>query len=273
MSDYKYKRRFGPTPHYELVENYKWADSKFIKIFGPCSVESEYQISYVAKYVAEAGATHLRGGLFRAGTYTNKNFGWVTRDLMEAYYKAARRNGLENIIEILDYRDVNDVGQYCTAFQVGARQMQNYTLLREVGRAGKPVFIKRGTGATVDEWLGAADQVLNAGAKEIYLIERGSSTFHNDSRWTPCIHTIPSVKSICNVPVIFDASHSTGRRDLVEPMALAGVAAGAAGILVETHLDPDKSISDSEQALGEFEFKRLNYKVDQLIKVMNDFKV
>ena len=273
MNIYKNKRSFGPVPHYELAEKYERKDNKFIKIFGPCSVESEYQINYIAKYVAEAGATHLRGGLFRAGTYNNKHFGWVSQDIIKAYHEAAKSYGLQNIIEILDYRDVGALSGYCSAFQVGARQMQNYTLLREVGRSGKPIFLKRSTGATVDEWLGAADQVLNAGCKEIYLIERGSSTFHNDSRWTPCIHTIPSVKSICNIPVIFDASHSTGRRDLVEPMALAGVAAGAAGILIETHLDPDRSISDSEQALSEYDFKKLNYKVDKLLGVINDFIV
>lgn len=259
MSNFSNKRSFGPNPKYERVLNYKRKSNEFIVIGGSCSVESEQQISNISKIVAAYGATHLRGGVFRAGTYPGYNFGWVDISLIKSFRKAALDCGLKNIIEVLEYseKSFDMIADNCDVFQVGARSQQNYSLLRKLGQYKKPVFLKRNTGCTVDEWIGSAEHLLSGGVEEIYLIERGSSTFHNDVRWTPTIHTIPSVKSICDIPVIMDASHGTGRRDLVEALTLAGVAAGASGILVETHTDPDKSMSDAEQAVHPSVFKSI----------------
>lgn len=266
------KRTFGPVPSYPLALNYKPKKKEFIKIAGPCSVEDALQISEIAKIVKKNGCTHLRGGVFRAGTYSsNKHkFGWVDEQLMTAYRLAALENGLRNIIEVLDYSDesLEMINHYCDCFQVGARSQQNYSLLRKLGKFDKPVFLKRNTGCTVDEWLGSAEHLLNAGVEEIYLIERGSSTFHNDVRWTPTIHVIPSVKSMCEIPIIIDASHSTGRRDLVPSMTLAGIAAGADGFLVEVHTHPEKSLSDAEQAISPEVFEKLIKDIESIKSVI-----
>jgi 3-deoxy-7-phosphoheptulonate synthase len=247
-----------------MVVNYKPVNDDFYVIAGPCSVENEQQIDSIAKYVSLCGATHLRGGVFKAGTFNPKKFGWVDLSLIKAYQQSAKAYGLKNIIEVLDYRDIRWVQNYCDVLQVGARQQQNYVLLREVGMSGKPVFLKRHHGSTVDEWLGAADQILNAGCKDLRLIERGTSTLHNDCRWTSTPHTIPSVGSISALQVIMDASHGTGRRDMVPPMTLAGVAAGASGILVEVHPEPDKSISDADQGIDFETFSILIKKVHKV---------
>jgi 3-deoxy-7-phosphoheptulonate synthase len=269
MSEFAFKRVWGPTPKYPLSISYVHPHDKFTVIAGSCSVESERQIYDTAAFVSSQGATHLRGGVFRAGTYKGKSFGWVSENLIKAYSEAAKDYRLNNIIEVLDYRDIDIVAKYCTAFQVGARQQQNYTLLNELGKTGKPIFLKRNMGSTVDEWIGSAEYILDAGCKELYLIERGSSTYHSDVRWTPTLHTLCTVKAITNIPIIFDASHSSGRRDIVTRMAWAGVAAGASGILVETHPYPEASLSDAEQAIGHDQFKILidkTFKIRELLR-------
>lgn len=264
------KRLFGPTPRYELVKQYERPNNDFVIIAGPCSMESKTQLTNIAKYVSVNGATHLRSGVFRAGTFPGQNFGWIDKELIKYFHETAYDFGMRNIIEVLEYseRSFDLIAPYCDAFQVGARSQQNYSLLKILGQYDKPVFLKRNTGCTVDEWLGSAEHLLKGGVKELYLIERGSSTFHNDVRWAPCIHTIPSVKSICDIPVIVDACHSTGRRDLVEPMTLAGVAAGAQGILVETHTNPEQSLSDADQACSPETFKSIVNKVNNIRKVL-----
>lgn len=268
MINFSYKRTFGPIPKYDLVKEYKHPHDDFIIISGPCSMESDEQLSKIAIHV-KSHSTHLRSGVFRAGTYEGKNFGWIDRYLIKRFHDIARENGLKNIIELLDYRDIDWISEYADCFQVGARQTQNYTLLKEVGKSKKPVFLKRNMGMTVDEFLGSANYILNAGCKELYLIERGSSTYHNDCRWTPSVHIIPSINSICNIPVIWDASHACGRRDIVPQVCLAGVAAGANGILIETHYDPENSLSDSDQALHINEYESLMKKVKNVRSAIN----
>lgn len=272
MNEFSQRRVWGPNPNYPLVSSYKRPSNDFIVIAGPCSMESIGQINSIAKFVKENGATHLRSGVFRAGTYPGKSFGWIKSELIFEYRQAAIRYGLKNIIEVLDYSEegfelIND---YCDVFQVGARSQQNYSLLRKLGKYNKPVFLKRNMGSTVDEWLGSAEHLLSGGVKEIYLIERGSSTFHTDVRWTPCVHTIPSVKSICDIPVIMDASHGTGRRDLVAPLTLAGVAAGADGVLLEVHNETEKSISDADQAITPENFEKIMRKITKIRGFLNE---
>jgi len=272
MNEFALRRQWGPKPNYPKVVAYIPPKNDFVVISGPCSVESESQIKDVASFVKIHGATHLRGGVFRAGTYPGHVFGLVDEKLLEAYYQAAKANRLSNIIEILDYTDeaLDLCNKYADCFQVGCRQMQNYTLLRKLGKYGKPVFLKRHPGSTIDEWLGAAEHVLTGGVKELYLIERGSSTHLNHVRWDLSISMIPAVQKITNIPVIVDGSHGTGRRDLVAPMTLAGIAAGADGILVETHPDPTQSWSDSDQAIGYVDYKNLMKKVFQVKNVLSE---
>jgi 3-deoxy-7-phosphoheptulonate synthase len=257
--EFSKRRLWGPYPKYPLIETYEPRDNRFIVIAGPCSVESKEQIHDIAHIVKVGGATHLRGGVFRAGTYPGKNFGLVDRELIEEYAIAARDNGLKNIIEVLSY-DPDDfavINPLADCFQVGARSMQNYQLLRFLGReAGvRQIFLKRHPGSTMDEWLGAAEHILE-GARgsssfpQIVLIERGSVGHMNHVRWDLSISIIPAVHELNpKLQVIVDGSHGTGRRDLVEPMTLAGVAAGANGVLVEVHPKPDLSLSDADQAI------------------------
>lgn len=264
--DFSFRRVWGPTPKYPAVMAYQPPSDKFITIAGPCSVESPEQILALAEFVAKQGATHLRGGVFRAGTYPGANFGWVDEVLIAHYWGAARRFKLKNIIEVLDYSEdsLAMVAKYCDCFQVGARSMQNYSLLRKLGKMKKPVFLKRNPGSTMDEWLGSAEHLLTAGCEELYLIERGGSTILNHVRWDLSLSLIPAVKALSKIPVICDASHGTGRRDLVPAMTLAGVAAGAGGVLIEVHETPEKSLSDADQALDPETFKKLMTKVKQV---------
>jgi len=261
MNEFKYRRKWGPDPKYPCVQNYIHPHDNFTLIAGPCSVETEMQIHDIAVQVAVLDATHLRGGIFRAGTYPPDKFGWVDERLMSAFWFAAQNNSMQNIVEVLDYRDLDKIDQYASCYQIGARQMQNYTLLKEVGGAGKPVFLKRNPGAKLDEWLGSAEYLLQYGCKELYLIERGSSTHVDHVRWDLSISMIPAVQAITNIPILVDGSHGTGRRDLVAPMTLAGVAAGANGCLIETHSDPRNSLSDADQALSIKEFAYLTQKI------------
>lgn len=265
-NEFAFRRVWGPTPKYPLVQSYVPLKKEFIAIAGPCSVENEEQIKQVAEAVAKSGATHLRGGIFRAGTYPGKNFGLVEEKLLKAFQSAAHDNGLKNIIEVLDYSfgPLGVVEQYADCFQVGARSMQNYSLLRRLGRYNKQVFLKRHPGCTLDEWLGSAEHLLVEGNCHPVLIERGSSTHANHVRWDLSISMIPAIQKITQIPIVVDASHGTGRRDLVGPMTLAGVAAGANGVLVEVHPEPEKSLSDADQAINPESFSKLMNKVKRV---------
>lgn len=266
MNEFAKKRSWGPLPRYPLVELYKRPNKEFITIAGPCSFESIEHCYKMAAIVSNERATHLRSGVFRAGTYASKTFGWIDSELIKEYYAISKSVGLKNIIEVLEYSDntMDFLNDNCDVFQVGARAQQHYQLLRTLGQYNKPIFLKRNTGCTIDEVLGSCEHLLLGGAKEIYIIERGSSTFHTDVRWTPVPHTIPSIKSICDIPVIFDASHSTGRRDLVASMTLAGVAAGADGVLIEVHDNPKQSLSDADQAIDPNTFSQLMIKINKV---------
>lgn len=268
MNEFSKRRTWGPTPNYHLVEKYVPPRKDFVFIAGSCSFETTELAEKIAKFISLHGATHMRSGVFRAGTYPGKSFGWIDESLIKSFHKVSNKYGLKNIVEILDYRDIKRLDEYADCFQIGCRAMQQYTLIREVGASGKPVFLKRHPGSTVDEWLGAAEHVLASGCRELYLIERGSSTYHNDVRWAPTPHTILSVSSITQLPVIYDASHSCGRRDMVSGLTLAGVACGASGVLVETHPIPKTSLSDSDQGIDFETFEILAQKIRKLREVL-----
>jgi len=215
---------------------------------GPCSVESREQLEATSVAVARAGANVLRGGAFKPRT-SPYAFQGLGEEGLKYLRETADRSGLAVVTEVLDPRDVALVARYADMLQIGARNMQNFTLLREVGGARKPVLLKRGLAATIDEWLMAAEYVYVAGNHDIVLCERGIRSFDPQTRNLLDLSAVPIVQQLSHLPVIVDPSHGTGVRSLVEPMSLAAVAAGADGLIVEVHPNPAAAFSDGPQSL------------------------
>src|SRR5512144_445838 len=230
--------------------------TEVIAMAGPCSVESAEQVGSVAKCVAASGARILRGGAFkpRIAPYSFQGFGEEALKWMRA---AADASGMAVISEVMDPRQIEMMMRYVDCLQVGARNMQNFDLLKELGRTRKPVLLKRGISATIEEWLLSAEYVLAGGNGQVILCERGIRTFESYTRNTLDISAIPVVQKLSHLPVLVDPSHGTGRRDKVAPMARAAVAAGADGLLIEVHCDPDHAKSDGAQSLFPDQFGRL----------------
>ena len=248
------KRTWGPKPRYEGAYFYKRPPEHrdtIISVAGPCSIETPEQVGLVLRALKEAGGvTYVRGGPWSYGTYPPLEPGLRDGDLT-MFANAVHDAGMRCVVECLDIRLLDLVAARVDAIQIGARQAQNYPLLIEVGKVskakGSPVFLKRGVGMTVDEWLGAAEYIIAQGAN-IILVERGSATYHNHVRWGVDITAIAYIAEKLDIPVLVDGSHGTGRRDLVAPVTLAGIAAGASGFVLECHPWPEKSKSDAEQA-------------------------
>ncbi len=219
-----------------------------VTMAGPCSVESKEQIEQVAEIVAAQGAQIMRGGAFkpRSSPYSFQGLGEEGLKLMRA---AADRHGLLVVSEVMDHTQLPMLMTYSDILQIGARNMQNFNLLREVGRVRKPVLLKRGNSATIEELLLAAEYIMSGGNYDVILCERGIRTFETYTRNTMDISAIPVIKKLSHLPMIGDPSHGTGRRDQVLPMARAAVAAGADGLIVEVHPDPDRAVSDGAQTL------------------------
>jgi 3-deoxy-7-phosphoheptulonate synthase len=227
-----------------------------IVMAGPCSAENEEQVEASAAAVKRAGAKVLRGGAFkpRSSPYSFQGLGEEGLRLLRA---AADRHNLALVSEIMDISQLDLIVKYSHILQVGARNMQNFTLLRELGKARTPVLLKRGISATIEEWLLSAEYILAGGNMDVMLCERGIRTFESYTRNTLDISAIPVVKQLSHLPVLVDPSHGTGRRDKVAPMARAAVAAGADGLLIEVHCDPDHALSDGAQSLFPAQFDRL----------------
>ena len=227
-----------------------------IVMAGPCSAETEEQVDATAAAVRKAGAKVLRGGAFkpRSSPYSFQGLGEPGLQMLRA---AANAHGLKLVSEVMDVSQIDLIDKYCEMFQVGARNMQNFTLLKELGRVRKPVLLKRGIAATIEEWLLSAEYILAGGNSDVILCERGIRTFENYTRNTLDITAIPVVKKLSNLPIIADPSHGTGRRDKVAPMARAAVAAGADGLIIEVHCDPDHALSDGAQSMYPAQFDRL----------------
>jgi len=230
---------------------------------GPCSIESEEQIMAIARAAQEAGATVLRGGAYkpRTGPYDFQGLGKKGLNFLRA---AARETGLRTITEVMDPRDVDMVAEYADILQIGARNMQNYTLLREVGRTKCPVLLKRGMHATYKEFLLAAEYILVGGNSNVLLCERGIRTHIHELRFTLDLNAVPYLKAETHLPVIVDPSHGTGRRDLVPAMSRAAIAAGADGLLIECHTNPEQSISDADQAISIETLNRLMREINTI---------
>lgn len=249
-------RSFKPEGTRFTVRGVEIGGEQVIAIGGPCSVESRDQIEQSAEQVAKAGAKGLRGGAFkpRSSPYSFQGLGEEGLRMMR---DAADRNGLFVVSEVMDHVEIPMMGEYVDVFQVGARNMQNYNLLKELGKSRIPVLLKRGIAATIEELLLSAEYVLSGGNYNVILCERGIRTFESYTRNTMDISAIPVVKKLSHLPIMADPSHGTGRRDKVIPMARAAVAAGADGILVEVHPNPDKALSDGAQSLFPEQFEDL----------------
>ncbi len=230
--------------------------AEVIAMAGPCSVESREQVGIVARSVRDSGARILRGGAFkpRSSPYSFQGHG---EEALRWMREAADATGLAVISEIMDVRSLEMMLGYVDCLQVGARNMQNFDLLKELGRVRKPVLLKRGLSATIEEWLLSAEYILAGGNGQVILCERGIRTFENATRNTLDISAIPVVKKRSHLPIVVDPSHGTGLRDKVIPMARAAVAAGADGLLIEVHNNPDKALSDGAQSLYPEQFDRL----------------
>ncbi len=245
----------------------KLGGDNVVVMAGPCSVESEKQIFTIAKAVAEAGAKVLRGGAFKPRTspYSFQGMGEEGLRLMRA---AADEYKLKVITEVMDKSQIAVVENYADILQIGARNMQNFTFLRELGFASKPVFLKRGLAATIEEWLMSAEYVLSGGNHQVILCERGIRTFETATRNTLDVSAVPVVKKKSHLPVFADPSHGIGIRDKVIPMARACVAAGADGIMVEVHNDPDHAKSDGAQSLFPEQFAQMMKEVRMIAEAI-----
>src|SRR5919202_6138885 len=230
------------------IEGRKIGGEHFMTIAGPCTVESREQVLDTARVVKDAGAQLLRGGAYKPRTspYSFQGLGGEGLRLLQ---EAKEETGLPIVTELMDVRDIDAVAEVADVIQLGARNMQNYTLLTEVGRTGIPVLLKRGLSATLEELLMAAEYVLKEGNEGVMLCERGIRTFEPGYRFTLDLMAVPVLKEMTHLPIVVDPSHAAGKRDLVLPLSLAAAAAGADGIIVETHPEPDSAICDGPQQL------------------------
>ncbi|HYK95477.1 MAG TPA: 3-deoxy-7-phosphoheptulonate synthase [Candidatus Dormibacteraeota bacterium] len=249
-------REFHPEDTVIPVLDAVIGDGGLTVMAGPCSVESRDQLMETADAVAAAGATILRGGAFKPRT-SPYAFQGLGIEALRYLSEARDRTGLPTITEVMEPNQVDIVAEYADILQIGTRNMQNYSLLNAVGRVARPVMLKRGFGATVEEFLMAAEYIVAAGNPNVILCERGIRTFETATRNTFDLSAIPVVKKMSHLPVVADPSHGAGRRDMVVPMARAAVAAGADALIIEVHCDPDHALSDGAQSLFPTQFDRL----------------
>jgi 3-deoxy-7-phosphoheptulonate synthase len=249
------------------VDGRRLGDSHFGLIAGPCTVEYREQTLETARVVAEAGSTMLRGGAYKPRTspYTFQGLGAAGLEILA---EAREETGLPLVTELLDPRDVDPVVDTADVIQIGARNMQNFTLLAEAGRSSKPVLLKRGPSASVDELLMAAEYVMKEGNERVILCERGIKTFEQSMRYTLDLGAVPVLKHETHLPVIVDPSHAAGRRELVLPLARAAVAAGADGIIVEVHPRPEEALCDGPHQIPANEFAAFAREVISVVELM-----
>ncbi|WP_291255699.1 3-deoxy-7-phosphoheptulonate synthase [Fusobacterium sp.] len=264
---YKFvSREFQPQDTIIEIKGKKIGGGNFLVMAGPCAIESRESIFEIAREIKKAGAQVLRGGAFKPRTspYDFQGLGEIGLKYMR---EAADEYGLLVVTEVMDSNDIELIEKYADIFQVGARNMQNFSLLKALGRCNKPILLKRGLSATMRELLMAAEYIVAYGNKEVILCERGIRTFETITRNTVDINAIPLLKEKSHLPVIIDASHGTGRRSLVEPVTLAGVIAGADGAMVEVHENPECATSDGMQSLYFKDFEKLMRNLDKTLKL------
>jgi 3-deoxy-7-phosphoheptulonate synthase len=237
-------------------------NGEFSIIAGPCSVESRHMMIETANFVKSKGAVMLRGGAFKPRT-SPYAFQGLKEQGLELLKEAAMEANMPVVSEVMDPRDVETIYEYVDMFQIGSRNMQNFSLLKEVGKTDKPVLLKRGMAATIEDFVMAAEYIAAEGNDRIVLCERGIRTFENITRNTLDLAAVPILKKLCKLPVIVDPSHGTGLRELVLPMSLAALAAGADGIMVEVHPEPACALSDGAQSLDFKDFEQLAQKIQR----------
>ena len=263
----KANRKFHPEDTVVTVGSAKIGGGSFSVIAGPCSVESEAQICEVAEDVKRSGAALLRGGAFKPRTspYSFQGMGTPGLDLL---VEARAKTGLPIVTEIMDPRMAELFEEEVDVVQVGARNMQNFELLKEVGKMSKPILLKRGLSNTYEEWIMSAEYIMAAGNENVILCERGVRTFETYTRNTLDVSAIPAVKQMSHLPVIVDPSHAAGMYWMVEPLALAAVAAGADGLIIEVHNDPAHAKCDGQQSLTPQKFDALMHKVSAMVDLV-----
>ncbi len=249
-------REFQPQDTTIKVGDLNIGGEEVVVIAGPCAVETEEQVLKTAHAVKAAGANILRGGAFKPST-SPYSFRGLGEDGLKILARAREETGLPIITEVMTPQDVELVSGYADILQVGARNMQNFILLDEVGKARKPVMLKRGMSATIEEWLLSAEYILSQGNRQLMLCERGIRTFETYTRNTMDVSAIPVIEKLSHLPIIADPSHGTGKWHLVAPLALAAVAAGADGLMIEVHPNPDQALKDGAQSLTFENFQRL----------------
>ena len=250
-------RQFQNEPTVVVSNGIKIGGNQLVVIAGPCAVESTEQIVQIAQEIKKSGATFIRGGAFkpRTGPYSFQGFG---ESALEMLTVAKEETGLGVVTEVMTPQEVELVGEYTDIFQLGTRNMQNFYLLRELGKQPKPVILKRGFSSTIEEWLLAAEYILSEGNRNVILCERGIRTFETHTRNTLDLNAIPAIKELSHLPIISDPSHGTGICDYVAPMSKASIAAGADGLILEVHHDPDNSMTgDGVQSLFPDQFDEL----------------
>ncbi len=251
----------------EIAPGVRFGGSDVVLVAGPCSVESEDQILTAARAVRAAGASALRGGAFkpRSSPYAFQGLG---KQGLELLALARRETGLAIVTEAMDERGADMVAEYADCIQIGARNMQNYSLLKHVGQLGRPVMLKRGMAATINDLLMSAEYILAEGNPNVILCERGVRTFDSATRNLFDLTAIPVVQKLSHLPIVADPSHGTGLRDKVTPMARAAVAAGADGVIIEVHPQPDKALSDGAQSLYPEQFAQLVQQLRPIAKAI-----
>ena len=267
----KYKmvsRNFHPENTVIDVAGVKIGGKKIAVMAGPCSVESIDQLREAARAVKAGGAEFLRGGAFKPRT-SPYDFQGLAEDGLKMLRQVADEEGLKVVTEIVDKDDIELVGKYADLYQVGARNMQNFQLLKALGKAAKPVMLKRGLSATISEWLNAAEYIMAGGNENVILCERGIRTYETFTRNTLDLSAVAAVKELSHLPIIVDPSHGTGRWEMVRPMARAAVAAGCDGLIIEVHPHPEVALSDGDQSLTPKNFNSVMNELGKIARVMD----
>ena len=262
-------REFHPQSSVIDVAGVKIGDGTPVVMSGPCAVESREQLFEAADIVKAAGAQFLRGGAYKPRT-SPYSFQGLEEQGLKYLAEARERTGLRVVTEVTTVEAVDRVAAYADMLQVGARNMQNFGLLKAVGKAGKPVLLKRGLAATLNEWLNAAEYVMNEGNPNVVFCERGIRTYETYTRNTLDLSAVAAIKHLSHLPIIVDPSHGTGKWRMVQPMAFAAIAAGADGLMIEMHPNPEKALSDGPQSLTPEHFRRVMAGVTKLSQFMKD---
>lgn len=262
-------REFHPASTVVDIRGIKIGDGSPVVMAGPCAVESREQLMETAQLIKEGGAQFIRGGAYKPRT-SPYAFQGLEEEGLKYLAEAREKTGLAVVTEVTVVEAVDTVAAYADLLQVGARNMQNFGLLKAVGRAGKPVMLKRGLAATIDEWLNAAEYIMNEGNPNVILCERGIRTYETYTRNTFDISAIPAIKHLSHLPIIADPSHGTGKWRMIKPVSLASIAAGADGLIIEVHPNPARALSDGPQSLTPENYRDLMASVQKLSRFMKD---